>query len=121
MRGKPKFAVKFYSELSGNEPVREWLKALSSEEKKIIGADIQVVQFSWPIGMPLVDSLGSGLWEIRSHFLNRIARIVFIIKEEKIILLNAFMKKTEQTPKEEINLARKRQRAIIEEQRNDKK
>ena len=71
--------------------------------------------------MPLVRSLGDGLWEIRSHLLNRIARIIFIIEQEEIILLNGFIKKTQQTPKEEINLARKRQRAIIEDRRNDKK
>ena len=34
-------------------PVREWLKALPVEDRKIIGEDIKDVEFSWPIGMAL--------------------------------------------------------------------
>jgi hypothetical protein len=41
--------------------VREWLKALPAIECKQIGTDILAVQFGWPLGRPLVDSLGKGL------------------------------------------------------------
>jgi len=53
--------VNFFKTDAGNEPVRVWLKSLSSEEKKIIGEDIKTVQFGWPIGMPLVRPLGGNL------------------------------------------------------------
>jgi hypothetical protein len=43
--------------------VREWLKELPKNERKRIGEDIMTVQFRWPLGMPLVDHLGSGIWE----------------------------------------------------------
>ena len=46
--------------------MREWLKDLPKNERRIIGEDIMTVQFRWPLGMPLVDNLGSGIWEIRS-------------------------------------------------------
>jgi hypothetical protein len=44
--------VIFYKSPSGNEPVRDWLKSLSIEDKKRIGEDIKTVQFGWPLGMP---------------------------------------------------------------------
>ena len=47
--------------------MREWLKALDLVDRKIIGEDIKDVEFSWPIGMPLVRPLGRELWEVRSN------------------------------------------------------
>ena len=46
--------VIFYQSENSKEPVREWLKSLSQDEKKLIGEAIKTVQFSYPIGMPLV-------------------------------------------------------------------
>lgn len=59
---EPKLKVKFFATEHGKEPVREWIKSLNKEEKKIIGDDLKTVQFGWPIGMPLVRSLGNKLW-----------------------------------------------------------
>ena len=56
----------FFQTETGREPVREWLKDLPKKERRIIGEDIMTVQFRWPLGMPLVDHLGSGIWEVRS-------------------------------------------------------
>ena len=100
--------VRFYQEDSGNEPVREWLRELSIKDKKIIGRDIRIVQIDWPVEGSLVKPLGSGLWEIRSRLDNRIARVLFVFSDGEIILLNGFIKKTQKTPKQEIDLARKR-------------
>ena len=35
----------FFKLDSGNEPVREWLMDLPKEDKKIIGADIKLVEY----------------------------------------------------------------------------
>ena len=56
----------FYELPSGHVPVREWSRSLDAADRKIIGEDIKDVEFSWPIGMPLVRALGAGLWEVRS-------------------------------------------------------
>ncbi len=42
------------------------------------------VQFRWPLGMPLVDHLGSGIWEVRSKLPTRIARTLFFVHEGEI-------------------------------------
>lgn len=57
----------FYQLPSGREPVREWLRGVSAQDRKVIGEDIKDVEFAWPIGMPLCRSLGGGLWEVRSE------------------------------------------------------
>ena len=58
--------ARFYRLDSGREPVREWLQKLALEDRKIIGEDIKDVEFSWPIGMPLVlGKLQSGIWTWR--------------------------------------------------------
>lgn len=67
------------------------------------------VQFRWPIGMPLCRSLGNGLWEVRSDLpSNRIARVLFCIAGERILVLHGFIKKTQKTPDAELALALKR-------------
>jgi hypothetical protein len=60
--GLKRLPARFYRSDSGREPVREWLKGLEPEDWKTIGEDIKDVEFSWPIGMPLVRSLGRELW-----------------------------------------------------------
>ena len=78
--GLKRLPARFYRSDAGREPVREWLKGLEPEDRKVIGEDIKEVEFSWPIGMPLVRSLGRELWEVRSSLLHsRIAWVVFCI------------------------------------------
>lgn len=95
-------------EQSGNEPVKEWLSEMDKESRKIIGRDIRIVQLRWPLGMPLVRSLGSGLWEIRSHIPRGISRVLFKMIEGEIVLLHGFIKKTQKTPSEDLKLAKNR-------------
>jgi phage-related protein len=103
----------FYQLPSGREPVREWLKSLTLEDRKIIGEDVKDVEFSWPIGMPLCRALGKGLWEIRSDLTQgRIARVLFCIQESRMVLLHAFIKKTQKTPAADLGLATKRKKEI---------
>ena len=47
--------VYFYRTVSGNEPVKEWLKSLPKEDMKTIGTDIKTVQLGYPIGMHAVN------------------------------------------------------------------
>jgi len=99
----------FYRSDSGREPVREWLKGLEPEDRKAIGEDIKDVEFSWPIGLPLVRSLGRELWEVRSSLRHgRIARVLFCTEPGCMVLLHGFIKKTQKTPQRDMDLALKR-------------
>jgi phage-related protein len=101
--------VIFYRASSGREPVREWLRELDPEDRKRIGTDLRKVEFGWPIGMPICRPLTDGLWEVRSHISKgRIARLLFFIDDGIAYVVHAFIKKTQTTPKDDLELALKR-------------
>jgi phage-related protein len=101
----------FYRTTDGAEPVRDWLLDLAPEDRKIIGADIALVEFGWPIGMPTCRPMGRGLWEVRSNITGgRIARVLFCIGDGRLVLLHGFVKKTQKTPDNDLALARSRQK-----------
>jgi len=112
--------VVFFKTEAGNEPVREWLKSLPKEDCKTIGADILTVQYAWPVGKPLVDSLGGRIWEARSRLANRIARTLFTEVDQEIVLLHGFIKKTRKTPPDDLALAKKPRKQYLQsyEQQN---
>jgi phage-related protein len=97
----------FFRTEAGGEPVREWLKSLSRNDRKLIGTDILTVEFGWPIGMPVCRPMGDGLYEVRSSLSGkRIARVLFYIdKRSRMVLLHGFIKKTQKTPEEDLKLA----------------
>ena len=89
--------------------MRNWLRGLRlPDDWKRIGEDIKTVEFGWPIGMPVCRPLGDGIYEVRTTLAqNRIARVLFYIdKRRRMVLLPGFIKKTQQTPNEDLELAR---------------
>jgi len=100
--------VVFFRLDSGREPVRDWLKSLTRENRKSLGEDIKTLQFGWPIGMPLSRKMADNLWELRSHLSSGIARMLFTVYNHKIVLLHGFVKKTQKTPAKELAIAKRR-------------
>jgi phage-related protein len=108
----PILSVCFFRTDTGNEPVREWLKELSAQDRKTIGEDIKTVQFGWPLGMPLVRKMGKDLWEVRVHLEGRVARILFTVEDATMVLLHGFIKKSQNTPANDLKLAESRRDKI---------
>lgn len=104
----PILEVNFYATEQGNEPVREWLKSLSSFDKKRIGEDIKTVQFGWPLGMRLVKHLDGGIWEVRVNLSKSIARVLFVLDKSSMVLIHGFIKKQQKTLKSDLDLAKDR-------------
>ena len=102
----------FYQTETGKEPVREWLLELSEAERKIIGTDLNTAEYAWPIGMPVVRKLSSELWEVRSSLNNSIARVIFTVIDDKMILLHGFKKKSQKTPNTELRTAIQRLKVL---------
>ena len=109
---KPRLSCGFYRTSFGNEPVREWLKKLPAEVRQEVGSDIHMVQWRWPVGKPLVDGFGDGLYEVRTEIDKNIYRVFFCIKESTMVLLHGLVKKTQKTPQGDVNTARRRQRDV---------
>jgi phage-related protein len=65
------------------------------------------------LGPPLTESMGGGLFEIRARAQEGIGRGLFCYLQGKhIFVLNAFVKKTQKTPINELKLARLRQSEV---------
>jgi phage-related protein len=111
---QPILEVRFFQTTAGKEPVREWLKGLLKEDRQSIGEDIKTAQFGWPLGMPLVRKLEKNLWEVRTPITNGIARVIFTVIGNQMVLLHGFIKKSQKTPKNELETARKRLKLVEE-------
>jgi phage-related protein len=104
--------ARFFRTDSGTEPVRDWLKTLSANDRKAIGEDIRTVQIGWPLGMPVVRKMDNNLWEVRTNLQGRIARVLFTMVDNVMVLLHGFIKKSQETPKQELDLAKARRNIV---------
>ena len=112
MNRNPVFSVIFFKTDSGRVPVQRWLRNLDKSDRKVIGEDIKLVQFRWPLGMPLIRKIERDLWEIRSNLSDRrIARTLFTMGPNEIVLLHGFIKKSQRIPKRDLDVARNRRNA----------
>jgi phage-related protein len=109
---EPVLSVRFFRTQGGNEPVREWLLELQGADRKTIGQDMKTVQFGWPLGMPLVRKLATNLWEVRVPLATRTARVLFTVEDGVMVLLHAFIKKSQATPRDDLELAKTRMKQL---------
>jgi phage-related protein len=108
-----KIQVVFYRSGMGNEPVRDWLGALPVESRRLVGQDLQRVQYRWPVGMPLVRPMGKGLFEVRTDLPDKtIARVLFCFHDGEIYALHGFIKKAQRTPQADLKLALGRKKEV---------
>ena len=106
-------SVAFYRTGTGRELVLDWIRSLDLPDRKVIGEDLRTVQIGFPMGLPLCDNLGGGLWEVRSSLPSkREARLIFFHSgaRKALVVVHGFIKKTQKTASSDIDLARKRMR-----------
>lgn len=98
-----------------NQSVKEDLRSLPTSIKAKFLAIIDKMQENGPdLGLPFTRAMGHGLFEIRAKGQEGIARGMFCItKSRNILVLHIFVKKTQATPKKELDLAIKRQKEVI--------
>jgi len=66
------------------------------------------------LGKPYIGTLGSGLYEIRSKGKEGIGRSLYCtVAGREIIILHSFIKKSQKTPKKELDLSRKRMKEVL--------
>jgi len=59
--------------------------------------------------------MGAGLWEIRTNLpTNRTARVLLCLYREHLVALHGFIKKTRATPGDDLTLARKRHKELMQ-------
>lgn len=65
------------------------------------------------IGMPHTKAMGQGLFELRLKAVEGIARVFYCtVADKQIVVLSHFVKKTDKTPRKELETARRRLKEI---------
>jgi phage-related protein len=95
---------------AGGRPVKEFLDNLSKSAKaKVSAALTMLVQEGNQLAFPKSRALGGGLHEIRVAHPEGPFRVIYCFKPgRRIVLMHAFVKRTQQTPADDLELARKR-------------
>ena len=108
------FKVIFYKDDKGNSPVREYIESLSEKQQnKILAYIDRLAEFGFNLKRPTADSLGGGLglYELRPDR----HRILYLFhRRTEAILLHAFLKRTDDIPQKEIEIALKRKADYLE-------
>ena len=100
----------FYRDERGGSPVREFLQSLDDDARASIGWAIEQLRVrNVRAGMPLVRHLEGDLWELRRESRTNIYRLIyFFFRGRRMVFVHGFQKKTEQTPRREIEIGRSR-------------
>ncbi len=103
------FQVEFYTKKNGESPVLEFIGSLDIQMKARLFRTIQLLQLHGnTIHGSFSKPLGGGIFEIRTRAGSNISRVLyFFFIGRKIILTNGFIKKTQKTPPQEIETAKK--------------
>lgn len=111
------YEIEFYKTENGRNPVDEFIKSLQEKESAKVVKDIRLLkEMGAKLHFPYVDSIKgdkyAGLMELRTKQSNNIFRTFYFVvvkdeerKEEKAVLLHAIQKKTNKTPKKELETA----------------
>ena len=102
------FGIYYFVDEEDKEPVREYLQDLTEPERAKVYAYLHhLSEVGYQLKRPQGDYLGdkTELYELRP---GRHRVLYFFIHRNKIILLHAFLKKTQEMPEREIKTAMKR-------------
>lgn len=101
--------IKFYRDRTGRIPVKEFLDSLDIKMRQKMLRSIQALQeLGITLRMPLSESLGDGIFELRAKVGTNISRVMyFFVIGNQAVLTHGFIKKTQKTPKGEIKRAKR--------------
>lgn len=103
--------VEFYKNAEGEKPAGQFIRGI--EDLKLRAKVIRSVKlletFGRDLTKPDAAPLSDGIYELRTIQGNNIARcLYFFFDGDKAIVTNGFIKKTQKTPPEEIEIAKER-------------
>lgn len=109
------FQIEFYKTEDGKEPVADFLNSLDNKmAAKFVGLMEILEEKGNVLGMPYSKFLRDQIFELRCKVgSNHTRALYFFYSGKKIIITNGFVKKTQKTPNEEIELAKERRKDWI--------
>lgn len=120
------FDIEFYAMENGKQPVADFIKSLSPKESAKIIRDLDLLQeFGYNLHYPYVDTIKGekykGLLELRTKLASNIFRIFYFVvicvdkeqQKHKAILLHGIQKKSNKTPKKDLEIALERMKNYV--------
>lgn len=103
------FEILFYEKADGTEPAKEFLLSLDTKMRAKMLRTIEMLKVNGNrLREPESKSLDDGIMELRAKVGSDISRVLyFFVVGQKVILTNGFIKKTQKTPKSEIERAKR--------------
>lgn len=110
------FEIEFYKTENGDIPILDFVQSLDIKMKAKVLRCVDILKKNGnELREPYTKSLGNGIFELRAKQGSDISRVLyFFVIGRKIVLTNGFMKKTQKTPKNEIELAEKYRNDYLE-------
>jgi len=115
MTDELEWSVEFYERQDGTSPVREFLEQLDDKtQARFIWSIEQLRLRNVQAGEPLARHVEGKLWELRRASSGNLYRLLyFFFSGQRIVFVHGFQKKTEKTPRREIEIAETRMRDFL--------
>lgn len=111
-----KFSIEFYTKDDGEKPAKDFMLSLDKKMQAKLSGILEILEeYGNQLREPYSKHLNDGIFEIRGKVGSDISRVLyFFYYEGRIILTNGFVKKTQETPKQQIELAKKYRKGFLE-------
>jgi phage-related protein len=113
------WTIEFYLTANGENPVQAFIDDLSLAAQASVLRDLSLLRdYGLAVGFPTVRPMEGirKLWELRVKTKDGAVRIFYVARTgRRFVLLHAFLKKSNKTPKSELNMAIKRLKQILAE------
>jgi phage-related protein len=112
--------VDFYKSSNGKCPVVKYIDSLNAKQSKKVAWVLNVVESLNQVPIDYLKKLKStdDIWEVRIQLASNIFRLLGFIEDKRLILTNGFTKKTQKTPRREIDKAERRKANYITRKKN---
>ncbi len=121
MTNEQEWQLIYYSDVHEKSPIREFIAGLDNKTQARLEWSLQRLQvLNVQAREPLVKHIEGKIWELRRESDTNIYRVFyFFFTGRQIVLLHGFQKKTEKTPRREVEIAEQRMIDYIEREGRD--
>jgi phage-related protein len=107
--------VFFYETPAGNSPIKKFIDGLqASDQARFLEVIDEIEQHGLSASRLIFKPLEGKLWEIKFNAPAAGYRVLYVMVEKNLMIwLHAFVKKTQKTPKQDLDLARKRLKEVL--------
>ena len=110
------YSIDFYTDASGDVPMQEYLDSLTNKMRAKTFRSMQLLrEFEPELRAPNTKPFEDGIFELRTSQGSIAGRCLFFFYDgDVIVLTHGFVKKTQKTPRKEIDRAKQYRRVYME-------